>query len=71
MTTPSKVLMRDDDGQPLAVTCKDCQRFCLDTVTYRCARCWLGADLARTVREQNDHIVTQAADKWLRRNWTR
>ena len=66
MTTRDKVLVRDDAGQPLAVACIRCGRFCLDTVTATCARCWIGSSLDCTRRAQNDRIVTQAADRWLR-----
>ena len=67
MSDHARILVRDEHDQPLAVVCKHCQRFCLDTVTATCARCWLGAELSQTVRAQNDRIITQAADRWLRR----
>ena len=65
-----KVLIADDAGQPLAVACQHCGRFCLDTQTATCARCWIGSALGATVRAQNDRIVTQAADRWLREGKT-
>ncbi len=40
-----KVLMRDEDERPLAVACKTCGRFALNTETGLCAQCSNGADL--------------------------
>lgn len=37
----SKVLLRDDQDQPIAVTCSKCGKFCLDTKTCLCAGCSL------------------------------
>lgn len=34
-----KVLMRNEEGKPLAVTCKVCGKFTLDTLYFRCASC--------------------------------
>ena len=65
-----KILLRDDTGQPLAVACKNCGRFCLDVRTATCARCWIGGAITHTVAAQNDRIVTQAADRWLREGKT-
>ena len=34
-----KVLMRNEDGRALAVTCKMCGKFTLDTIDFLCASC--------------------------------
>ncbi len=34
-----KVLMRNEDGKALAVTCKKCGKFTLDTLDFLCASC--------------------------------
>jgi len=34
-----KVLVRNDEGRALAVTCKVCGRFTLDTRDFLCASC--------------------------------
>ena len=37
----SKVLIRDDQGTPIAVSCHQCGRFCLDVTSCLCAACSL------------------------------
>ncbi len=44
-----KVLMLDEDEQPLAVACKTCGRFALNTDTGLCASCTMGGNLAASV----------------------
>jgi len=34
-----KVLMRNEEGTPLAVTCKVCGKLTLDTLDFLCASC--------------------------------
>lgn len=34
-----KVLMRNEEGKALAVTCKVCGKFTLDTLDFLCASC--------------------------------
>lgn len=34
-----KVLMRNEEGKPLAATCKKCGKFTLDTHDFLCASC--------------------------------
>jgi len=34
-----KVLMRNEEGKALAVTCKKCGKFTLDTLDFLCASC--------------------------------
>ena len=36
-----QVLMRNEDGKPLAVTCRVCGKFTLDTQDFLCASCSL------------------------------
>lgn len=37
----AKVLMRDEDGRPIAVACKTCGRLALNVETCLCCRCGL------------------------------
>jgi hypothetical protein len=39
-TSASKVLVRDEDDRPLAVSCKLCGRLALNTRTAICCRCY-------------------------------
>ena len=58
-----KVLIRNEEGKALAVTCKICGKFTLDTHDFLCASCTLDhfmrSFFAHTVRhtEQNDEIT--------------
>ena len=57
-----KVLIRNEEGKALAVTCKKCGKFALDTQDFLCASCTLDhfmrSFFAPTVRhtEQNEAI---------------
>ena len=57
-----KVLIRNEEGKALAVTCKECGKFTLDTQDFLCASCtlkhFMRSFFVPTVRhtEQNDAI---------------
>ncbi len=44
------VLMRDEDGRALAMSCKRCGHFALDTESGLCAVCGVKHDLMATAR---------------------
>jgi len=58
-----KVLIRNEEGRALAVTCRICGKFTLDTLDFLCASCTLDhfmrSFFAPTVRhtEQDDVII--------------
>ena len=44
MNEPERVLVRGNEGEPLACSCKKCGRFTLDTKTELCTTCgWVDA----------------------------
>jgi len=55
-----KVLMRNEDGKALSVTCKICGKFTLDTIDFLCASCtfdhFMRYFFAPTVRH-TEHIA--------------
>lgn len=63
-----KVLIRNEEGKALAVTCKICGKFTLDTHDFLCASCTLDhfmrSFFAPTVRhtEQND-VISEVPSK--------
>ena len=58
-----KILLKNEKGEALAVTCKECGKFTLDTQDFLCASCtlehFMRSFFAPTVRhtEQNDAIT--------------
>ena len=53
------VLMRNEEGKALAVTCKKCGKFTLDTLDFLCASCtfdhFMRSFFAPTVRHTEHH----------------
>jgi len=63
-----KVLMRNEEGKALAVTCKKCGKFTLDTIDFLCASCTLDhfmrSFFAPTVRQtEHNDVITEVPSK--------